>query len=221
MKKFKAVTLIACFLMLVVSCDKGDKVRKYTEKESPAPTPTRTHPPMAKTETPAPGADNAPGADAAAAHAHFQWKTPDGWEEGEKTSGFRLASFTVKAPGSTGQAVCTIIPLQGEAGGLKANVTRWLGQIVTDMGPTDARIDELLDAQQKFLAGGRLPAVFVDLTTVTPNPTDKSILATVVTVSGNSVFIKMTGEKSILTANKEKFRDLCQSFTSASAAAPH
>lgn len=215
MKTFKAVTLIACLLMLVVSCDKGDKVRKYTEKESPPP--TRTHPPMTKTETPAPGDVNAPGADASAAHAHFFWKTPEGWDEEKKSSGFRLASFTVKSPGSTGQAVCTIIPLQGEAGGLKANVTRWLGQIVTDMGPTDARVDELLKAQQKFLTHGQFPAVLIDLTAVTPNPTDKSILATVVTVNGNSVFIKMTGEKSILTENKEKFRDLCQSFTAASA----
>ncbi len=215
MKKFKALIPIACLLLVAVSCDKGGKVRKYKEKETPAP--TRAHSPMAKTEAPAPGTVTAPGADAAP--AHFQWKAPDGWAEGKKSSGFRLASFTVTSPGSTGQAVCTIIPLQGEAGGLKANVARWLGQIVSGAGPGDARVDELLKAQEKFLAGGRFPAVFIDLTTATPNPTDKSILVTVVTVEGNSVFIKMTGEKSILTANKEKFKALCKSFTSASAAA--
>lgn len=216
MKRFKIIALFTCILMLFVSCDKGGKVRKYKEKESPAPTRTRAHPPMAKTETPAPGTVNAPGADAA--HAHFQWKTPDGWGEEKKSSGFRLASFTVTSPGSTGLAVCTIIPLQGEAGGLKANVSRWLGQVVSGVGPADSRVDELLKAQEKFLAGDKFPAVFFDLTSVTPDPTDKSILATVVTVGGNSVFIKMTGEKSILTANKEKFKTLCKSFTSASAA---
>lgn len=211
--KFKIVILITCVLMMVVSCDNGGKVRKYKEKESPVP--SGAHSPMAKTGTPAPGTVNAPGADAV--HAHFQWKTPDGWDEGKKTSGFRLASFTVKSSGSTGQAICTIIPLQGEAGGLKANVTRWLGQITSGEGPTDARVDQLLEKQEKFLTRGRFPAVFIDLTTATPNPTDKSILSTVITVNGNSVFIKMTGEQSILTENKDKFKALCQSFTSASA----
>ena len=214
--KLKIVTLITCLLMMVVSCDKGGKVRKYKEKESPVPSGTHAHSPMAKTGSPAPGTVNAPGVDAV--HAHFQWKKPDGWGEGEKTSGFRLASFTVKSSGSTGQAICTIIPLQGEAGGLKANVTRWLGQIASGAGPTDARVDQLLEKQEKFLTRGGFPAVLIDLTPVTPNPTDKSILSTVITVNGNSVFIKMTGEQSILTENKDKFKALCQSFTSASAA---
>ena len=145
------------------------------------------------------------------AHAHFQWDTPEGWNENRASSGFRLAAFTVKSGDI--ESICTIIPLQGEAGGLKANVTRWLGQMTGAMRPNENTVEKLLKAQETFLTKGQFPAVLIDFTPVTPGPTDKSILAGVLTVQGNSIFIKMTGQKSHLIENKAKFKALCQSFS--------
>ncbi|MCP5103326.1 MAG: hypothetical protein GY950_08105 [bacterium] len=190
MIKLKAITLISCLLLLVVSCDKGGSVRKYKEKE----TPIASQSPTMKKDAAAPGTP-------AAAAPHFKWESPEGWTEEKKGSGFRLATFTLKAEDK--EAVCTIIPLQGEAGGLKANVTRWLGQVGGGMhgapGPANAekQVDELLNAQEKFLTKGQFPALFIDFTGVTPKDSKKAILVTVVTVGGNSVFIKMTGAKSL------------------------
>ena len=181
-------------LLVVVSCDKGSKVRKYKEKKEAAPV-------NVQKETPG------------HSQGHFQWDTPDGWQEEQKASGFRLASFTVTEKDK--KSVCTIIPLRGEAGGLKANVTRWLGQITADTAPfgdSDAVVDKLLKTQEKFLTGGQFPAVFIDFTTVTPNEADASILATVITVGGSTVFIKMRGEKSLLIKNRKKFKALCESL---------
>lgn len=204
MKLFK-IRLVLFYLLLMVliaavSCGDSGKVRKYKEKAPPA---AKT--PQTMQKSPASGAGSMP------AHTHFQWDTPEGWAEDRASSGFRLAVFTIKSGDK--ESICTIIPLQGEAGGLKANVTRWLGQITYLMNLDAKAVDQLLNAQEKFLTKGQFPAVLIDFTTVTPNPKDKSILAGVLTVQGNSIFIKMTGQKSHLIKNKAKFKALCQSFS--------
>jgi hypothetical protein len=204
MKLFK-MRLVLFYLLLVtliaaVSCGDSSKVRKYKEKASPA---AKTQ--QDKQASPAPGAGSMP------AHGHFQWNTPEGWNENRASSGLRLATFTVKSGDM--ESICTIIPLQGEAGGLKANVTRWLGQITDPMNLDARAVGQLLNAREKFLTKGQFPAVLIDFTPVTPNPTDKCILAAVLTVQGNSIFIKMTGQKSHLIESKAKFKALCQSFS--------
>jgi len=203
MKLFK-MRVVLFYLLLVtliaaISCGDSGKVRKYKEEAPAAGTQQE------QKESPAPGADTMP------AHTHFQWDTPEGWNENRASSGFRLAAFTVKS--GEIESVCTIIPLQGEAGGLKANVSRWLGQITGSMAPDETTVEKLLNAREKFLTKGQFPAVLIDFTPVSPNPTDKSILAGVLTVQGNSIFIKMTGQKSQLIENKAKFKALCQSFS--------
>ena len=191
--------LLLVTLMAAVSCGDSGKVRKYKEEAPAAGTQQE------KQASPAPAATAMP------AHTHFQWNSPEGWIENRAASGFRLAAFTVKS--GEIESICTIIPLQGEAGGLKANVTRWLGQITGSMPPDENTVEKLLNAQEKFLTKGQFPAVLIDFTPVTPNPTDKSILAGILTVQGNSIFIKMTGQKSHLIENKAKFKALCQSFS--------
>ena len=191
--------LLIVILMAAVSCGDSGKVRKYKE-EAPA----------AGTQQEKQGS-SAPAGTAMPAHTHFQWNSPGGWIENRTTSGFRLAAFTVKS--GELESICTIIPLQGEAGGLKANVTRWLGQITDSTAPDENTVEKLLKAQEKFLTKGQFPAVLIDFTPAAPNPTDKSILAGILTVQGNSIFIKMTGPKSLLLENKAKFKALCQSFS--------
>lgn len=203
MKLFKMrvvlLYLLLAALVAAVSCGDSGKVRKYKE-EAPA----------AGTQQEKQGS-SAPAGAAMPAHAHFQWNSPGGWIENRTASGFRLAAFTVKS--GEIESMCTIIPLQGEAGGLKANVTRWLGQITGSMAPDENTVEKLLKAQEKFLTKGQFLAVLIDFTQVTPNPTDKSILAGILTVQGDSIFIKMTGQKSHLIENKAKFKALCQSFS--------
>lgn len=196
--------LLLTVLLLFSACDKGSKVRKYKEKQPAAAQVPQKN--TAEKTTPTPGTTTTP----EPAHTHFQWDTPEGWKEERKASGFRLATFTI--PSETKESICTVIPLQGEAGGLEANVTRWLGQ-ATGKTPDITTVNELLKDREKFLTKGQFPAVLIDFTPVTPNPTDKSILAAVITIHGNSVFVKMTGEKAHLVQNKEKFKTLCQSFS--------
>lgn len=200
-KPFLVVFSILLILLIGVqfSCKQDAQVESFTE-ESAVPAPASAKDPHAGLNMPA----------TSSAPSHFQWKTPEGWLEDNKSSGFRLASFIVKD--GTDESVCTIIPLQGEAGGLKANIMRWMGQIGAQLedGP---QLDEFVAKQERFLTDGNFPAVLVDLTPLTTDPTGKSVLATVVTVAGNSIFIKMTGPKKQLELSKEKFRVLSRSFS--------
>lgn len=213
--------MVPLVLFLVISCDSGSKVRKYKEKSAPVQSAQSPHGAM-NTSEPSAGEPSM-----AASHGsgpHFTWNTPDGWKDEQKTSSFRLATFTISGKDKT--ATCTIIPLAGEAGGLKANVGRWLGQVVTGGGDDamamsvktdEAKVKQIMDAQQKFLTKGSFPAVMFDFTAVTAKDTDASILATVVTVGGSTIFVKMLGPKSLLVKNKEKFKTLCQSLALCSA----
>ena len=204
MKKSRRISLILCFsllvhLLLFVSCDRRRKVSKYKEKVLDA-----------KTAAVAPAKQEVP-VEPNAKAGHYLWDRPEGWSEVPKTSSMRLATFAIKSQGK--EAICTIIPLRGEAGGLKANVTRWLGQVTGSTDSSGDTVSQLLDKGESFLTKGQFPAVLIDYTTVTSNLSGQSIMAAVINVHGNSVFIKMTGEKSLLIKNKTKFKALCQSFT--------
>ena len=186
--------LRALLLVIFISCSTESKVRKYREEAAPVKKQAASQEPTAT-----------PG------HAHFYWDKPEGWKEVPNTRGLRLAAFTISFQNT--ESICTIIPLKGEAGELKANMIRWLGQINVKMEPGSNKLVEFLATGEKFLTKGGFPTVLMDFTSITPNPKDKSILAAVITIAENSVFIKMTGEKSHLIEDKETFKTLCQSFS--------
>jgi hypothetical protein len=211
-KKRKRWLICFCLVLAaavsVTSCDSGgSSVRKYKEKS-----------PTVKPVTPTPATPQPTAPTGQARSADLQWETPEGWHENRAASGMRLAAFTIKSDNK--ESICTIIPLRGEAGGLKANVTRWLGQISPTMQPSGHTVETLLKSREKFLTNGKFPGVLIDYTPVTPHSSDKSILVSVITMNGNSIFIKMMGEKSHLMENKKKFKKLCQSFTVKSTSKP-
>ncbi|MCP4221413.1 MAG: hypothetical protein GY765_42700 [bacterium] len=202
---YKTFTCLAtlCILLLFVSCGKDTKVRKYSEK---VPAAEKAPEPHGHPKT-------MPAAKTATQHKkpHFKWQSPEGWAEDSKSSGFRLATFTVKSGDK--EAVCTVIPLKGDAGGLDANARRWLGQIKANNPDAEKDMKTVMAAQEKFLTGEKFPATMLDFTAVTPGASDNSTLVTTIIVDGNSIFIKMTGAKNILLENRDKFKNLCLSFS--------
>ena len=181
------IALFSVFLLILASCDSGDSIRSY-EEESPQA--------QAKTEEPA-------------SANQLRWDTPEGWTQGENTSSMRLATFTVGE--NEGKTICTIVPLKGEAGGLKANVLRWLGQLKIQL-QSEEELNAFLDQKISFTTKGEFSGVLVDFTTLAPKADDISMLVGIIKISDTSLFVKMSGARDILIANRPALESLCKSI---------
>jgi hypothetical protein len=203
--------LLFALLIFAIACGGGDEVRKYKEGNSAKTTDAMPpHPSMGSEMSGMSGMGGMSGP--VTTQSHFKWDTPAGWTEDKTASSMRLATFLIKSNGK--ESVCTMIPLQGEAGGLEANVSRWLDQIKSGgvAIPADVTIEKLIKSHEKFLTKGQFPAALVDYTPVTPKPADKTFIVCVISIDDASIFVKLMGEKSHLIENKAKFRALCESF---------
>lgn len=187
-KKGKTLlTLLTVFILILASCDGGDTIRSYEEE--------------------APQAQKSPRKQAAG--TQLLWDTPDGWTQEANKSSMRLATFTLGDKDS--KTICTIVPLKGEAGGLKANVLRWLGQLKIQL-QSEEELDKFLAQKTSFTTKGEFPGQLVDFTTLSSNTDDISMLVGIIKVSDTSLFVKMSGAKDTLVANRPAFESLCKSI---------
>lgn len=140
----------------------------------------------------------------------LQWTAPQGWNE-TKSTGMRRATFTMDDGGLTG--ICTIVVLSGMAGGLEANVVRWLGQLGQEPPPDDV-FEAFLKRQLRFETVGGFQAVAVDLSELA-QPGDEqasSMMGAVIPIGGGMCFVKLTGTVDALKSQKESFLQLCRSL---------
>ena len=179
--------LFSTMLFFILSCDQGSKVRKYKAKIPAAPS--------QETEPIPQG---------------YSWQIPEDWVNVPSSSSMRLASFSIKS--GKKESLCTIVPLKGDAGGLQANISRWLGQIPTEENNRSRNLKVIMDSLEKLTTSGGFSALLIDFTKVTKNATDKSIIVTIVKNNDDSLFVKMSGEKIQLQENKPKFIYLCRSL---------
>ncbi len=118
----------------------------------------------------------------------------------------RLASFqigTADAP-----AELTVIPAGGD---LRGNVERWLGQI-RSTPPSNEDVDKALDAAEKLKVFGR-DSTRYQLTSDQAGDTATAIDATIVPLEdGFSLFIKATGPKHVITAQRERIGQFLDSL---------
>lgn len=141
--------------------------------------------------------------------ASVKWTSPEGWRE-EAGSGMRLASFSIERDG--GKASCTIISLGGAAGGLEANVRRWLGQLNVEVPPPN-EFFAFLERQERIESEGGLKGVVVDLSELSGGAPDKdSMLAALFTMDGSTLFVKLTAPRALLAGEKDAFIRLCASL---------
>ena len=140
----------------------------------------------------------------------ISWSIPDGWKE-KPAGGMRLASFgSQQDPGID----VSIVSLGGMAGGVSANVNRWLQQIHLPSLDEEA-LSQFLSKQKKFKTESGLAVTLIDLPMLQEkkdNNREPGILAAMVEIPGRMVFVKMTGTVEEIDKNREPFRELCQSL---------
>ncbi len=150
----------------------------------------------------------------AEARGMLRWDLPAGWVE-RAPSAMRIANFL--AAGDP-LAECYLTILAGDAGGLGANVNRWLGQLGRPaLGPSDmdalprAKLLErdavLLEAQGDFtgMSGGAAR-------------TGQRLLGLLLVDPAGSAFLKFVGPDAVVVREREAFLQLAASFRSAPAA---
>jgi len=213
------IWIVCIFTLFLSSCDQKPQESHYTEVVVQAPQVNAPSMPVAQT---APSDQTTPvdphaGLDMSAMglpsengqmSSMFSWATPEGWKE-EAGTGMRLATFHLS---SDAKAVdCSIVALGGMAGGLEANLRRWMGQL--GVKATDDELATLISsASSTKIKSGEEGKVF-DFTTIQSKArsTDKSMIVVMVTMDEATLFVKMSGTVETVRKNKDDFFKLAGS----------
>ena len=119
------------------------------------------------------------------------WTVPENWKTLPAT-GMRLAGFEILTEGK--KATVSVVALEGEAGGLLANVNRWRGQI----GLSPISESELSSAMKITLNGKRF--VWVDLSG------SQRILSAILSDGTKTWFFKMMGDTTVIESQIDAFK---------------
>jgi hypothetical protein len=137
---------------------------------------------------------------AAEAPAPPAWQPPEHWRA-ETPGSMQTAVWRVSGA-KGGAATISVSALQGEGGGLLANVNRWRRQLgLPPMAP------DRLDACVTPLAGGPAGAVLVTLKNA---DAARELLGAVVPAGARTWFYKMVGDAAVVEAEREAFVNLVQ-----------
>jgi len=184
---FAGPFVLAALAALLGGCSEGKTVVEYS---------------VPKTES----ASDAAGEERAAARpsseeAAIRWEAPAGWRE-SAGSQMRVASFA--APTKAGEADVSLVKLSGAAGGLLANVNRWLGQIA--LRPVDeTELAKLLEERRSRQGE---PYHFVRLNN---SEIGRAIYGGVFRRGGYTLFAKLTAPSEAARLAKGDFLAFCDS----------
>lgn len=143
----------------------------------------------------------------------FQFKRPEKWNWIETTSAMRKA--TLRVVGSDGKDTAEVVFYhfgQGNGGGTKANVERWLGQFQESRDQIQSKVEETkvagrsvtyVQAQGTYMSG--MPGG-----PKTPQP-GTMLKGAILESDEGSVFVKMTGPAKWVASLDSEFRAMIES----------
>jgi hypothetical protein len=191
---FYKPTQAAAMLMIFIFTGCGrDDVKVYKTDSAdvvpavPTPAPAVAMPAAMPTTMPAglPAPDHS-------ALPPLKYVLPAGWTEKPLTT-MRVASFSILE--NNKQADASVIPMDGIAGGVTANVTRWRGQV----GLPEVTADEAAKLAEKVSVGDQ-PADLFDLA-----GGGQRILAVIFHRDDTAWFFKITGDDALVEKQKAAF----------------
>jgi hypothetical protein len=150
--------------------------------------------------------------------AAMTWTLPEGWTVQPEGDPMRLTGFWAPDPARVAAGETdpkpvdvSIVQLAGDAGGLTANVTRWLGQIKVQGSLAQQAISEATPVR---LASGQ-QGIVVDFTNLLSGDMTQteSIVGAIVTVGEYTVFVKAMGGRERLQRLKPVLIAFCESLS--------
>ena len=140
--------------------------------------------------------------------AGYAFNSPSGWKASPPSSSMRKAQFA--APGNSGQAAEVVFFYfgTGGAGGVKANIDRWMGQF---------KNAENKKVEGKTVGGPKLTYARATGTFMSGRPfgpkTPKegyALLGAIIEGKQGAIFVKMTGPEAAVKANSDKMRAMVE-----------
>ncbi len=187
-------------------CEQKPQVRHYTEMMiEVAPLPRMTADPHAGIDmemaTPMPTANDAVG-------SKIAWDVPAGWQQ-EAGNSMRLATFHLASDPKAFD--CSIVSLGGMAGGIEANLSRWMKQI--NLETSEEEFSQFLRSAQALKTKTGKAIALYDFTHLQKDADGKmpSILAAVLYLGDATVFVKLSGSIDALKTNRQQFIKLTES----------
>lgn len=190
---------VATLCLLAAGCSRQEEPRRYTEIEGSPPASAREGSAVA----PRQGSAAVQRPESSGQGGDLRWQTPDGWTS-RGASGMRLATLTAVDSG----AECTIVRLGAGAGGARANVIRWLGQLKIDLA--DADLDTFLNDAPAIKAAGGVVGSLYDFTGLTEQ--GDAMLVAMFELEGATLFVKMLNARDVLVGERTRFTSLCESL---------
>ena len=143
----------------------------------------------------------------------FTFTRPASWEWVEVTSAMRKAQLKVTNADSKASAEAIFYYFgQGDGGGTKANVDRWLGQFQEPREKVNAKIDEVTVGKTKITyvqAEGTYSSGMPGGPT-TPMA-DYALLGAILESDQGNVFVRMTGPKVLVKSSVADFKKMIES----------
>ena len=183
--------LLGAAIVAVAACAREPRVREYDE--------------VVIKPSAVEAAFDGSGAMAAAA-APLVWQTPPSWQE-LPGDGIRLAAFRFEQ--GDRRVDTTVVMLGGTAGGVEANVVRWLDQLGLQL--TGEELAQFLAAGEPVSTGDGTLLTVYDFTRLAA-PGGDSMLAAVGEVLDQTLFVKMSGDGSLVAAARADFLSLLASL---------
>ncbi len=181
------------FVAFLKSVAFGDQPGVFTTESVQLPP---SHPPIAGLER--------PNASAAADSGKPTWTIPAGWQEGALTQ-FLIAKYVITGSGDT-RAEVNVSSLNGDGGGLLANINRWRGQLgLAVVAAADVANLPTVDA-----SGGK--ATVVEFAGTNPR-TGKAaqLVGLVLPLGGQTWFYKLMGDAEVVAVQKAALIQFVQS----------
>jgi len=145
--------------------------------------------------------------------SEFTFTRPATWEWVESKSEMRKAELKVVDEKTKAKAEIVFYHFgQGGAGGINANVDRWLGQFVEPRDKINAKTEESSVGKHKvtYVSAEGTYKSGMPGGAQTPMP-NYALLGAIIEASEGSVFVKMTGPKVLTQSAAADFRKLVES----------
>lgn len=156
---------------------------------------------------------------AAAPAGAIRWEVPESWQSQPPASQMRKAQYVMPAvEGDPESGLCVVTLLAGGAGGVDANVARWVAQFKkADGGPLGADDVKREDREVRGLKVTRVEMAgrFTDAMTgrTTTTTTDFRLLGAIVVAPDGLWFFKATGPDATMQSHSAAFDKLLESLT--------